>query len=717
MNLEEENIDDLNIPNDPPKRKFWKFLVLMVFINLGFLAVMVRLFLVQVVDIEGYKERAKRQHESEVELKANRGRIYDSMDRLLVTNLKSYSVAVDPTQFKNKKKAERNKLNSLKARICEILAKTINTPSEDLIKKINSSNKSFVWLARGLSSENVKELRKVKAKGLILIEEPKRYALFGYAGAQLIGCTNIDNKGVSGIERSLDSILKGRPGFMIMNRDALGYLRPSAGLPTIPPMDGNSIKLTIDMRLQQIIEYELKKGVGAYNASSGTVIAMEPSTGKIKAIASWPGYNPNIPSEKATGIMRNRGITDIYEPGSTFKLITAAAALDEKTAYPDDMFNAYNGLLDYGEYKIRDDHAYSNLTFNEAMIHSSNIVFSQIAYKINSHKFYKYVRDFGFGLTLDIDLPGEISGRVKRPNELTASAKRFMGFGYGISASALQILNAYSTVANGGTLMKPYVVDEIKNPDDEVILKNKPEKVRRVITGKTAEILKDMLVGVVDEGTGSRAKIKGLKIAGKTGTAQQLIGGEYSKEYYTASFAGFFPADNPKIVIIVMLDKPLGNYYGGSTAAPIFRDIAARWMNVSEDIHSVNDSQDKVAEKKIQNLMPELRGLKFEDAKALISEFKIEINYNSENGVVISQKPLPGVELEAVSSIDMIIASPDDNDINGIMPDVRGMRLRNAISILTLSDIQFKIRGSGKVKQQIWEDKGDKKKSCTLICN
>ncbi len=621
----------LNIPDSQEervsKKKFWKFWIVMFLINVGFIVIIARLFAIQVLDYGNYQSKAKRQHESKVMLSAERGNIYDRHHKLLATNLRYVSIAVDPTVLKNED------------RLCDLLSETINLSRSALKKKISDAKGSFVWLARSVNQARIKELYGLEEKGLILINEAKRRFPYQSVGAQLIGCTDIDNKGLTGIEFGADSILSGRSGYMIMYRDGLGRLRPSAGLPRIKAVNGHSVDLTIDIDLQRIVEFELEQGVKSTRAYSGTVVIISPNSGEILAMASFPSYNPERIGKSSANWMRNRAVTDVYEPGSTFKVVTAAAALEEKITTRNKVYYGYQGELKFKDYSIKDVHPHGKITFEEAIVQSSNIIFSTIAQSIPDSKFYKYIRDFGFGIVHGIDLPGEVTGTIQKPEDFHSSSKRFMGFGYGISATPLQVLSAFCVIANDGVMMKPYVIKQITGNDGEATYNAVPQKIRRVVSKKTADELTNLLVEVVDRGTGRSAKISGIKIAGKTGTTQQIVSGKYSKKDYTASFAGFFPAGNPKYAMLVLLDKPRSSYYGGSAAAPIFKNIASKWISVKPDA-----ADDGIAHNvaPAEMIVPSLKGLSGSSSRDLLAELGLDFSVTGRNGLVANHSPEAG---------------------------------------------------------------------------
>jgi len=690
-----------------PKGKFWKFWSLMAIIMIGFLSVVWRLFSIQVIDHEKYENIAKRQHESKIDLRADRGNIYDRSDELLATTFKTISIAVDPTLIEDKQA------------IVNSLARDLGTDPSKYLKKINRAKGSFAWLERGISPDRLFDINTLEDKGLIRLEEPKRNFPYRSIGAQIIGFTNIDNKGISGLEMRYDSILHGRSGFMHMYRDGLGRLRPSPELKVVEPVHGNNIELTLDIELQRIVEYELRAGMERTLAEAGTVIVLKPQTGEILAIASYPMFDPYNIDENSNAGMRLRGVTDILEPGSTFKMVTAAIAIEEGVVDEDEILNGHNGVAIYrGGARIADVHGMGKVTFREAMQNSSNIILGEVANRLPSDVFYKYIRDFGFGLPTDVDLPGEVTGSVPKPKDFHANTKRYMGHGYGLNASPLQVVNSYAALANGGNLMRPYIIKKITTANGEIIKENKPEKVRQVVSEKTAVRVKDLLVSVVDSGSGKRAQIDKLKIAGKTGTSQKITNGRYSKSNYNASFAGFFPADNPELAMIVIVENPRRSIYGGYNSAPIFKNIAARWMmsqgyyKTGNYIEITNDSI----------VMPNLIGLSSETANEILEDYNFDYTELDDGRVIYNQFPQPNQlvkgneELIFTTGVKNIVIDSNTTE-SEIKHDVTGFTMRRAISVLQSNGIAISTSGHGYVRKQVWKKDEDGKYHCKLICS
>ncbi len=700
--------NDTQNPDLSIKKKIWKVYLVLALIVIGFFIVIIKLFKIQIIDYDYYKAKAVQQHESKVVLKAIRGNIYDRNGRIVASTISRFSFAIDPKVLTNKEVIDS---------IANSVSKITKESKANIIKDIKNNKSSFIWLVRNVKGTDALELLKYDThNGFIVNKEPARNYAFGTAASQTIGITNIDNKGLLGIELEFDSILSGEDGYAVMNRDALGRLRPMADLPRVEPKHGNSIQLTIDIILQRIVEFELKQGVENSGAESGTVVAIEPNSGEIMAIASFPNFNPNDMTISDPNFMKNRAIGDIYEPGSTFKIITAAAAIEEDIIHPDDMVDGLNGTLHYKDYTIVDDHPIGRVTFKEAFAKSSNIVLSNLALRLPENKFYKYIRDFGVGINTNIELPGEVSGKLKSADKFDVSSRMFAGYGYGIALTPLQLAMVYATVANYGTLYKPYIVKNIFNPSGKNIKENEPQKIRNVISKESSEILTNLLVNVVDKGTGINAKINGIKVAGKTGTAQQLVDGSYKNKKYTASFAGFFPADNPKLAIVVILDKPTSSYYGGSVAAPIFRNIAQKWVSIEPSI-ILNENTKNYFQSPDSVIVPNFKGMSFKDAYYFMNIYGLTTDNKDSNStrIILRQDPAAGSKINKHTTIYFGFKNNKEPNLmtaEELYPNLIGFSSRRAINILHSNGVKVIAKGKGKVVQQIWSSD---KKTCTII--
>ncbi len=662
----------------------WKVGLLTLAFSVAFAAIVGRLFWVQVVQGAHYRDLAKKQYESKVPLRAERGRMTDREGRELAAMIKTTSFAADPSMIEH-------------ADACaQLLSAADGLPAKTYMERLRNAQGRFVWLARGVNTVMFPVLDTVRDRGLIRVKEPKRSFPHGALAAQVIGTTDVDNNGLSGLELYYDNVLRGKSGFVIMQRDGRGRLRPGVDPEREAPRDGEGLQLTIDLEMQRVAEQELDRGVRESGAQSGTVIAIEPSTGQILAMAYVPTFDPTRLDRATDEAIRIRGITDQYEPGSTLKAITAAALLEERKLVPDDEVDGGSGTLQLpGGLIVKDDHPVGKTTFRRALEQSSNVVFATESRKLDDRVYYKYVRDFGFGIPTGVDLPGEVRGRLKRPRDFDATTKLYMSFGYEISATALQLVTAYAAIANGGTLMQPYVVRGVLSSTGGVRETIQPQMVRRVISETTAQQLTDMLVGVVERGTGAEARIPGVRIAGKTGTAQQLSNGTYSRQNYTASFIGYYPAEKPRVAMIVMLDKPTSSIYGGSTAAPIFRRIVQKTMTMLRlDVAT----QRKIAASAEADtvIVPDVRGLTSEMADTVLGRLGLRLQPVSGKGLVLGQQPSGGTRAErgSVVTVTNVQSAPK--------PDVTGFTLRKAVTVLHAAGFEVTVRGSGRVVRQEW---------------
>lgn len=668
----------------------WKSGLLVFFFALAFSVIIGRLFFVQVIEGARYRDLAKKQYESKVPLRAERGRLMDRNGRDMATMMKMTSFAADPSIL------EQPEL------VAQLLAATGSEPASVYLNKIRSAKGRFVWLARGINTVLFPVLDTIKIRGLIRVKEPKRLFTHGPLAAQVIGTTDVDNNGLTGIELQYNEILKGKSGFVVMQRDGMGRLRPGINPEREAALDGKNLQLTVDLEMQRVVEQELARGVYENGATSGTVIAIEPSTGDILAMASYPSFHPNRLDQATDDAIRIRSITDQYEPGSTMKAITAAALIEEGKVGRLDPVNGGTGQIQMpGGAIIKDDHPVGQTSFQGALEQSSNVVFATLSRRLDDRVFYKYVRDFGFGIPTGIDLPGEVRGRLKRPNEFDVSTKSYMAFGYEVSATALQVLCAYAAIANNGVLMQPRIVKAVMQDKSDEMMEVSPQKVRQVIRESTAQELKEMLVAVVERGTATQAAIPGVRIAGKTGTAQQLTNGTYDRKNYTASFVGYYPADKPRVAMIVMLDKPTASIYGGQTAAPIFRRIVQKTMTMLKlDVAT----QERIAASHVSDtvVVPDVRGLSYSTADSVLHRLGLGLDTAGSGPLLLRQTPAQGTRVERGQSVR---GEFQPLAVNSSRPIVVGFSLRKAITVLHAAGYEVRVRGSGKVVQQDWKDK------------
>jgi len=531
-----------------------------------------RLFFIQFFRSDFLIAIAKKQHNQLVELEPRRGTIYDCNLKAQASNMSLDSLYAVPNVIKNKE--------SVVNQLLPILGLERGYLTERLSRK-----KSFIWLARKLIPEKSEAIKKLNINGLGFLKETKRIYPNSYLASHIIGFSGMDNLGLEGVERGFNNYLKGAPGWAIFLRDAR-LKKLDIWEKMVLPVDGLDLVLTIDEVIQYIAERELDKAFRNFNAKGASIVVMDPHTGRILAMANRPTYDLNDHSFVSKDSIRNRAICDFFEPGSVFKIVTASAALEEKKVTENDLFFCENGSYRVGGRILHDHTAHGNLTFKQVIEESSNIGTVKVAQLLGPDLLYQYVRAFGFGSKLGIDLSGEISGVIRPVRFWSKTSMTSIPMGQEVGVTALQLASAISVIANGGQLMKPYIIDSVRNNQGCVIKQNKPVLIRKVISVDTAMRIKKILTGVIEEGTGKLGKVLGFSAAGKTGTAQKLEpNGSYSHSKFVASFIGFLPAEDPLLTIVVTVDEPHPDYFGGVVAAPVFQKVAGdviRYLKVNQ---------------------------------------------------------------------------------------------------------------------------------------
>ena len=534
-------------------------------------ACIARLLFIQLFRSTYLAEIARKQHNLFVELEPVRGIIYDANLKPLAVNIPADSLYASPAFIADKEKAVAQLSGAL----------NIN---QDYLKARLLRKKSFVWLARKLSPEDSAAVSRLNIKGLGFIKESRRSYPNQYLASQVMGFAGLDNSGLEGLEMSFDKYLKGDPGWAVFLRDA-HQKKLDIWKKMSLPKDGYSLVLTIDEVIQYIAERELDKAFKAYRAKGASIIVMDPYTGAILAMANRPTYDPNSHSQASKDQIRNRAVCDMFEPGSVFKIVAASAAIEEKKVSEEDKFYCENGSWRVGPQILHDHQPHGWLTFREVIGQSSNIGTAKVAQILGPDIIYRYVKLFGFGVKTGVDMPGEVSGMLKEPRLWSKTSMTAIPMGQEVGVTALQLASAISAIANGGQLMKPYVISGVRDKYGEMIKEFAPVTVRRAISLETADRVKKILQGVVDEGTGTLAKINGISAAGKTGTAQKLEpNGTYSHNKFIGSFIGFAPVENPVVVVAVVLDEP-HPYYGGVVSAPVFKNVARdviKYLNMKQ---------------------------------------------------------------------------------------------------------------------------------------
>jgi cell division protein FtsI (penicillin-binding protein 3) len=617
--------------------------------------IMLRAYQLQIIDKERCVTLLNRQYRKYVTLPPKRGTIYDREKRELAVSLDVDSLYVRPSQVDDARAMAKR------------LAPILKSSYQFVLSKI-TSDRPFVWLMRRISPAQKLEIENLKLKGIGFIEESRRFYPNKELASHCLGFTGIDPKGLEGIELSYDSYLNGKPGSILVARDAKGRNIYSANIRQEDATKGYNLQLTIDQTIQHVTERALEEGIKKSRAKAGTAIVMAPRTGEILALAVRPTFNPNAFWDYAPYQWRNRAVTDTFEPGSTFKTFLASSALEEKTTRPQDVYFCENGAYPFGGRIIHDVHKYGSLTMSEVIKYSSNIGACKIAQTLGDEKFYRYIRKFGFGSKTGIDLPGENSGTLAPPDQWSRIALGTIAFGQGVAISPIQLITALSAVANDGVMMKPHLVKTIFNDQEEVIKEIRPEIMSRVISPETARQVASILKSAVEEGgTGTQAFIDGYSVAGKTGTAQKVEREtrRYSDHKMTSSFMGFLPAEKPQVVMLVVIDEPEGVKYGGVVAAPVFKEIAnalISYLNIAPVtgrialaknpapatpaghetfINPVSYQEVSLGGGVIGDTIPDFRGMSMKDALALADECDLTIELSG-SGWANVQSPPPG---------------------------------------------------------------------------
>jgi cell division protein FtsI/penicillin-binding protein 2 len=536
--------------------------VFLVFVIFFFFCV-ARLFYIQFFRSDYLAEIARKQQNLYVELEPRRGNIYDVNCKPQAVNLAADSLYASPIDIPEKQK------ETIIRQLMQVLGVDYGYLKERLSRK-----KSFVWIARKISNQQSEAVKKLNIRWLGLIKESKRCYPNMYMASHVLGFSGMDNLGLDGIELYYDKYLRGKAGWSMIVRDAR-QKKLDLSEKMVPPIDGYDVVLTIDEVIQYIAERELDKVFTKYRAKGAMIIVMNPHTGEILALANRPTFDVNAYGATDKDARRNRAVTDLFEPGSVFKIVTASAALEEKQLSEEDRIFCENGTYRVASHILHDHEPHGWLTFREVIEESSNIGTTKIAQRLGGSTLFRFASLYGFGSKEGIDLPGEISGLLKEPGQWSKTSIGAVPIGQEVGVTALQLVSAISVIANGGQLMKPYIVKEIRDKRGEVIKGFVPTLLRKVISLETSARMKKILTGVIEKGTGKSAKLSTMSAAGKTGTGQKLEpNGAYSHSKFMASFIGFAPAEDPVIAIAVIVDEPRPVYYGGVVSAPVFKAVA-----------------------------------------------------------------------------------------------------------------------------------------------
>nr|MDA8236002.1 stage V sporulation protein D [Clostridia bacterium] len=556
--------------------------ILLILVSLFLSVLVLRLSWIQFVKGPELQKLATENRTRDVPVPAKRGTIFDRNGKELAVSISADTVYAFPAQIKGLKPEKQQE-------VANKLAEVLGLKVDEVLQKITKKS-SIETVKAKIESDKANKLKELDLPGISIVEQSKRYYPNDTLAAHILGFTNIDNLGGNGIEISYEKDLKGIPGKIVIERDATGRDIPQAMHKYIPPQEGNSLYLTIDETIQHFVERELDKIMEQHQPEKATIIVMDPKTGAILAMGNRPTYNPNEYGKFDPKTWRNPAISDAYEPGSTFKVVTASAGLEEGVVKPQNPF--YDpGYIEVLGRKIRcwKRGGHGSQSFLEVVQNSCNPGFITVGQKVGLEKFMGYVQGFGFGKKTGIPLPGEATGILVPIKRATILDLATMSIGQTNATTPIQLVNAISAIANDGMLMKPQLVKEVRNINGEVIRTIQPETVRQVISKDTARELAGILESVVAQGSGKLAYLVGYRAAGKTGTAQKIApGGGYVSGQYVSSFMGFAPANDPKVAAIIVIDTPKGSYYGGTIAAPVFGALvgdALKYLGVPPQIN------------------------------------------------------------------------------------------------------------------------------------
>ncbi len=671
-----------------------------------FFALIGRLMYWQFIKGAELKSGAIQQQTLDSVVSSKRGIIYDRNGKVLAQSISVQTVTASPAEVKKSGKADE---------ISETLAKILGKDEDDIKKQI-TKNSSYEIVARKIDNEKAEKIRKAELKGIYLIEDSKRTYPYSSLASHVIGFVGTDNQGLNGIEMVYDKYLKGMPGRMISSKSASGTEMPFEYEKYINPENGANLVLTIDEVIQHFVEEELKQAVADYDVENGAAcIIMNAKTGEILAMATYPDYDLNAPftlpediekeldelkgdeydkaySERLNKLWRNKAVVDSYEPGSTFKPFTAAMALEENLVSTNEFFSCSGGLQ-VNDYYIRcwKSGGHGQVSFAEGFENSCNPVFMNLGARVGAERFIKYYKKFGFMDTTGFDLPGEATGSFHSASRFNDVEIATSSFGQTFIITPLQLITAYTAITNGGVMVRPHIAKELVDDDGNVIKKFETEIIRQAISKETADTIRDILEGVVENGTSKNAFIRGYRLAGKTGTSEKFPRGNGK---YVASFVGFAPANDPEIIGLIMLDEPMGeSHMGGAIAAPTFKKIfdeVLRYMDIEPQF---TEADLLITDKPV----PNVEGLGVSELAKAFGGTGLKYNILGKGDTVVSQVPKGGATLAEGSTVAIYTEKVASDTV--VVPDVKGMTATDANITLTNAGLNMKVSGAADTGQ------------------
>ncbi len=687
----------------------------------GFIVVMAaltaRLFFLQIIQHQKLSQLAQRQQERTIEVQPARGTIYDRFGRPLAFNRECYSYFAVPSEIRNHAQAAR------------VLAPYVGISAKVLEQRFRLS-REFVWLKRKTTDAQAAVFEKLALPGVHRLSESRRVYPEGKLACHVLGFVGVDNQGLDGIELQFERAIRGTVGWMRIARDAQGRAVMTSTKTLKAPEAGQDVYLTIDKVVQHIAERELAKVIDKYKATAGSVVVMVPQTGEVLALANWPEFDPNRYWDYSSESRRNRAVRDIYEPGSTFKIFTAGAALEENVCTENDIFDCEEGCAVFNGRVVRDHIPYGRISFRDVIGFSSNIGTVKVGMRVGAERLVQYAQNFGFAHPTGIELPGEASGILKAAQRWNPATMASVPYGQEVAVTTMQTSAAYAAVANDGWLPKPTLIKEIRHVDGKVMQGERPEIRRQAVSPNTAKRLRALLSEVVERGTGMEAQMPDYTVAGKTGTAQKpMHGGRgYDPYKHVASFVGFLPADRPRILIAVIVDSPHDVQWGGVVAGPVFKAIGQNlvaYLGIPP-----NQGQVAVSEVRSEKMayvpedmlsVPEVIGLEKVDVQEQLKKQGLLAVCYGEGTRVVSQRPSPGAQVKTGSPVLLYMdAAPTTEPLEEsvVVPNVAGQSLRNALQLLRAYGLQVQVTGSGVVRTQSPQPNTAAKLGaiCNIVC-
>lgn len=663
--------------------------------TIGFFFLGGRIFWVQFVRGAELSEKALQNRMRDIPVEAKRGVIYDRNGQELAISISADSVYAIPAEVLSSKKEKQ-----VAAKLAAILSMDENKLYQRLTRR-----SSFEWIKRQIDPQQAAQIRKLDLPGVGLTEESRRYYPKNTLASHVLGISGVDNTGLEGIDFFYNDLVGGTKGRIVVEHDAANRPIPEATHKYIPPVDGANLVLTLDETIQYITERELDKVFKERQAKSAAVIVMDPKTGEILALSSRPTYDPNNYGDYPAPNRRNYAINDAFEPGSTMKIVTAAMAMEERVVGPESKFFC-PGHVKVGKETINcaGGKAHGSQTFAEIVENSCNVGFVQVGIDLGLEKYYKYLTSFGFGKTTGVDLPGEAAGIIVPESRAKQIDLATMAFGQANAVTALQMVTAVAAVANDGKLMQPHLVRQVVDKDGKVLKEINPSGGKQVISSKTARELCLILEGEVTHGTGKNAFMPGYRSAGKTGTAQKIApNGGYLPNEYVASFIGFAPADDPRLVCMVVVDAPKGYpYYGGWVAAPVFKSIledSLRYLEVAQREEKTSPAEEPPNQAVV---VPDVVNLPLSEAIAIINQRTLNVKVIGKGNIVWQQTPKPGTKINRNSQV-IIYLSPFEKgggNTEVTVPDLQGKSMKEVAKILSDLGLHLIPEGYGLAYEQ-----------------